>query len=460
LDRQLYSMTGFSSASLRQELERRGVRVWSESSHGFHTIPVALTPTVVAASDWRDLIADTQVLLAIFPRLMAWLQRPGQHELFTRLFGNLKGLEAWAAASDPFALWGHATIRVDLYWHDRAIKIIEVNTTIPAMQAYSDQATRAWLAAGVMCDRSAAQICDNRGNLLKSLLALYRRDGGCVSRPRMAILHRPGDSQIAELENLAHYWSNRGYPTFLVTPERLIRVGDIWMVDGEPCDLVYRHIFAWRLEQSPLIESIEKFRTTHIYNPVSAHYESKAFLALLSQVADDPNIAASIPLSSAEVEVVKTRVPWSRVLSPQLLEVSETSLTSRMDQLVFKRSAGYGGHHVIVGDDWHSATTQNQLAAIMGGAQLITIRDFMDWAMRRDSSTWIVQERMSGLKRRTDVLTASGVETWDAWFDASLFMNTGASFHSGGGVSRVAKNPVVNIGTGGGLAPFVINKNK
>jgi hypothetical protein len=85
----------------------------------------------------------------------------------------------------------------------------------------------------------------------------------------------------------------------------------------------------------------------------------------------------------------------------------------------------------------------------------VDLKSFLRW-INSDQSLWVVQERMSGARRQTDVLTRGGVESWNAWFDASIFLNTKGRQLCGGGVSRMAESPIVNIGTGGGLAPLVI----
>jgi hypothetical protein len=150
-------------------------------------------------------------------------------------------------------------------------------------------------------------------------------------------------------------------------------------------------------------------------------------------------------------------VPWSRVILSEDAVKAMSWLEPRLDKLVLKRSLGYGGHHVIMGDAWHEAPTQSQLSSLLQCQTPVTLQDFVTWLARQDDSVWIAQERMSGVRRMTEVLTDSGVETWNAWYDASVFINTGTNFLSGGGVSRVAKTPVVNIGTGGGLAPFILD---
>ena len=439
-------------ARLKEELSRRNVAVYRAGSSQWMPIPVALTPTIVNAAEWRDLERDARTLLEAFGKIQKWLCHPSMHLLLERLYEGLGGLEKFVSGLPPESLWGHATIRMDLFWHEGQIKIIEVNCTIPAMQAYSDNVLAAWVAAG----GDVLSKSNNVGELLESLMALYRMDGGLLSKPRIVILHREGDSQLGELLWLKNEWGRLGVETLLATPEKLSRNGDIWMVDGIPCDLVYRHIFAWRLEQSELETALLDNRRFHIYNPPSAHYESKGFLAVLSHVASADDLASDVGLTSEEIQVVRSRVPWSRLLGRLDCAVPFHSVESRLQSLVLKRSVGYGGHQVFMGDTWESEETQARLRQLTSLVGRVSFASFASWAEAKDTSLWIAQERMSGARRETEVLTANGIETWNAWYDASIFLNTRAPGICHGGVSRVATTPVVNIGTGGGLAPFVI----
>ena len=437
---------------LKEELLRRKVAVYRAADNAWIPVPIALTPTTVKAAEWSDLERDARIILGAFPKIQRWLCDPGRRTLLKRIYEGLTGIEQEVSSLDPQAFWGHATIRMDLFWHEDAIKIIEVNCTIPAMQAYSDNVFGAWIDAGGKQDSGS----NNVRELLDSLLSLYRIDGGVLSRPRIVILHRQGDSQLGELLWIQREWSQIGFETLLATPETLSRAGDLWMVEGVPCDLVYRHIFAWRLEQSAVSGALMDNRRFHIYNPPSAHYESKGFLALLSHLASADDLAKDAGLNADEIRAIRDRVPWSRLLGRLDNAVSFQSVESRLPGLVLKRSIGYGGHQVFMGDAWDSDETQVRLRQLTSLVGQISFATFAAWAETKDTSLWIAQERMSGARRETEVLTASGVETWNAWYDASIFLNTRGSAICHGGVSRVATTPVVNIGTGGGLAPFVI----
>jgi hypothetical protein len=434
----------------RAELDFRKVAVFNSSDQSWSPIPVALTATTIDAREWESLERDARHIFASFPKIMAWLRRPKQMGLAQKLFAGLSDFESEVIHDMSSENWGHVTIRMDLYWHQNEIKIIEVNCTIPAMQAYSDNVFHAWANAG----GEVAGESRNVDELLDSLIAMYRMDGGRLARPRIVILHRDGDSQLGELLWLQRQWSARGFETLLAQPEALSRVGDLWVVEGVPCDLVYRHIFARGLAGQSTGLELRSNRKSHFYNPVSAHFEAKAFLALVSYVAANGELTTEVDLTDEEVKAIARRVPCSRILGGVATASTFESVAGRLADVVLKRSFGYGGQQVIMGDDWYSGDTQNRLRAMTKMAGEIDFKTFSTWASECDQSLWVAQDRMSGACRRTDVLTSRGVEVWDAWYDASIFINSRTPPICRGGVSRISKSPVVNIGTGGGLAPF------
>ena len=439
--------------------------IWQKTSAIWQAIPVAQNPVVVKSSEWNLMVQDARLLLSCFPVVLTWLQRKENQVLWNLIFGELEGVEADAAHRNPSDTWGHATIRLDLFWHGDELKIIEANCTIPAMQAYSDMVLRRRSELLGIPQPSRG----NSADLLDSLLALYRRDGGEVARPRIAILHRDGDSQLAELEYFKHHWHDRA-EVVLVTPSQ-------W--NEQDFDLVYRHIFATRLlDQPKLLAALRDSRRWRIYNPISAHYEIKAFLAMVAVVVSDDWISSDLGLSLNQREAIGRRVPWTRIIPSQRYSVGQDSeiiasdigFAANAEKYVIKHSSGYGGHFVFVGSEWHEPTTQVRLQNLLKVTEFVSPALFWRWVTTESQDVWVVQQRMSGRRYQSKVLSSGGggleignyVEAYvdgyvDGYVDASVFLNTGTEPLCGGGVSRFASGPVVNIGTGGGLAPLIID---
>ena len=446
----------FSVERYQNEIAQRRVATWHEAEAQWRQIPVALSPTVIDKNTWDQLYRDAMLIVGCFPKAMAWLQMMSDKDcvvgkFFDHMLVGLADCEIKLAKKNPNSYWGHASIRLDLFWHYGELRIIEANCTIPAMQAYSDNVLESWVLAGGRTDYRP----QNVEQLIASLLSLYRTNGGLTARPRIAILHRQGDSQLGELQWLAQCWTGMGFESILVTPEKIERRGDLWLAEGIPCEIVYRHIFASRIKNEQILAALERSFETHIYNPVSAHYESKAFFALLSHIAADEQLCAQVGVAKEEALAIERRLPWCRVIGPSFAGVSLENVERRLDGLVIKRSVGYGGHSVLLGESWFSQETQTKLRALTGMSTDVDVKSFLKW-LEKDDSLWVAQERMSGLQRETKILTKNGIEEWKAWFDASIFINSNGSAICHGGVSRVAKSPIVNLGTGGGLAPLVI----
>src|SRR5436305_39591 len=78
---------------------------------------------------------------------------------------------------------------------------------------------------------------------------------GAAPAQRIAIVARDRDSQLGELHYYERRWSEHGRQVRITTPERITRDEQRVYADGTPVDLVYRHIFARRLDPlSPLAQ--------------------------------------------------------------------------------------------------------------------------------------------------------------------------------------------------------------
>ena len=461
----------FSVDRYLQALRKNQVSVWRESETRWQPIPAAVTPVTVPKKEWNELAADARHIMAAFLPLHDWLQQPAQQPLFHLLYDSLSPFEQQGAQLDAKKNWGHATIRFDLFWHNGALKVIEANCTIPAMQAYSDLTLNAWFQAG---GTSTSKQASNTEELLQSLLSLYQRDTQTSTPRTIGILHRPGDSQLAELHHYEMIWQQSlpDSKVFRIHPDD-IQSKNNRLIDsrtGHSIDLLYRHCFGWRLaNHKALTHALLHNQIARIYNPLSAHFEIKAFLALLSHASQDPKWAASIGLSSDQINAIHKRVPTTRIITQQLptllsqhAAITDDIFEKHIEDFVIKKSIGYGGHQVIMGSEWYDPSIQARLAQDLlsqtaAANAVITPKIFLNWLNAQSGDLWIVQDRMSGRMHRTKMIQSDdSISEINGFVDASIFLNTGHSSICSGGVSRIATGPVVNIGTGGGLAPFLI----
>ncbi|MCX6126698.1 MAG: hypothetical protein NTV34_18345 [Proteobacteria bacterium] len=449
-------------ADFAEALQQRQLAVWHGPTGRWSPIPVGANPIVISQSTWSGLVSDARQVLNSFPTVLRWLQCLEQQGLWRALYSRLTGVEFWAAGQAPEDTWGHSTLRFDLFWDSDQLKIIEANCTIPAMQAYSDIVLESWQqATGTLL----LPMRSNSLDLWTSLKALYFKNGGLNARPTVLILHRAGDSQLAEIEYHQQAWSCEA-EVVCATPESCVVTDTGIMVGGKSIDLVYRHVFGWRLEAFPLwIQALKSNSTFQVYNPVSAHYEAKGFFAVLSEIAADENLSRTVGLLAEQRDAVNKRVPWTRIVPSRknetdrrLLGLDEDAICMSIEDYVLKNSLGYGGHQVFIGSEWSNPETQLKLQRTVGKAQTVSPREFWRWMTQEAPDTWIIQKRMSGRRYQSKILTSRGeVSEVDGFADASVFLNSGTDNFCGGGVSRFASGPIVNIGGGGGLVPFIID---
>ncbi len=440
-------------------------------------IPPILTPTAIERARMREVSQQAHLITRALTKLTVDLMEdPSRAPLKQRLFGAFTALEAEALGTTWRKSEQLVTVRGDVLVDSSGrARALEVNSTIPAMQGYSDAIAAAFVravaSARAMPDALADALVDDNGrntdDLLASLLAHHERLGGRTgSGQSIAIIARSGDAQYGELRHYVRRWEALGHRAFIATPE-VVRIDDgRAVVDGVIPDVIYRHIFARRLDPASDFARIclepEHF---HVFNPISSHLEVKAMLGLLSAAASDDADAARIGLDADERGAVAAAVPWTRVLQhgpttgPGGEHIEELAAWVRAHgrSLVLKRSWDYGGKGVYLGNELaEGAAAEVRLRALLGR----TPADVVDWDALvefalADSDAWVVQELVPALPERMLRVDAGGVERRDLYVDLSAFTNLGEAPRPSGGAVRASESRIVNILGGGGLSPLV-----
>ncbi len=437
-------------------------------------IPPLLTPAPWSRARRAAMEADAHALVAALVRVTRWLMSDAGAAERARLFHAFAPVEERALAT-----WRHAehlaTARVDFVIdEDDRPRALEVNATIPAMQGYSDVVAESFLrAVGAARGRDAAAIArlvdDNGRNsddLLASLLAHYHRLGGRAAAPTIAIVHRSGDAQLGELEHYARRWSALGHPVFLTTFDRASLDGGVLAFDGARADLVYRHVFARRLDADGAFARALLTPDRHfILNPAASHLEVKGLLGLLSRAADDAAFAAELHLDDDARAAVARALPWTRVLDraaargPDGEAIADLAATVAAEpaRFVLKRSWDYGGRSVFLG-------AHHDERAAARAAQLFSVERPLAWAelvaaaVDDPRDAWVVQELVRFTPARHLVASAAGAEWRDLYLDCSAYTSLGVDARPAGGAVRAAPGKIVNILGGGGLAPLVLDE--
>jgi len=263
-------------------------------------------------------------------------------------------------------------------------------------------------------------------NLRRALLAFYRLRGGHRARPSIALVARPGDSQVGELSRLAEHFRQMGHQARTLTPAECI---------PEDWELLYRHVWAHNTDPaSPFARALRAPDRFPIANPVNGLLEAKGLFARLSECAEDTRLARAAGLDGDE-KAAAARLPFTRRLDANLV----ARVVAERERWVLKRSWDYGGKSVHLG-----AETSPPVWAQV-------VRDAL---LDRRGGGFVAQERIFAA-RRPATRIAPGVETrGELYRDLSTY--TGLLEDApAGSVVRAAASPVVNILGGGGLAPLI-----
>jgi hypothetical protein len=400
-------------------------------------IPLVAEPEVLSREALAAVAAEAQAILSGSVKLARALLARGDERDREALLGPFSGLEAeamgrlFAEAPCPAVV-----ARVDfLVPRDGgAPRALELNATIPAMPAYADLAAHAWLRAAARArgfpprvERDLVAACGSHMEALReTLVAFHRSRGGGRERPSMALVARPGDAQIGELERLAAHFRQMGHRAATLVPAEC---------RPEDWDLLYRHVWAHRTPpEAPFARALREPARWALANPVNGLLEAKALFARLSECAEDQRLAARAGLDEAE-RAAAARLPVTRRMTPELVP----RLLAEREKWVLKRSWDYGGKSVHLGAEMEPAAWEAAVRAA---------------AADRQGGGFVAQERVFAARRPATRVTPEGVARGELYRDISTYCGLG-EVAPHGSVVRAAASPVVNILGGGGLAPVI-----
>jgi hypothetical protein len=453
-----------------------GLTVYRAAEDRFAAIAPTLSPEPIADAELAALAADARTLLAATVKVALWTlsDSPDSRAQAARLYAGFTPLEHECLRRDPGRLAQVATARVDYFrGADGVARALELNATIPAMQGYSDVILHRWLrsvgaARGLVADRIeelVRQAGSNTADLLASLVAHYRRAGGGAERPSILIVSRRGDSQLGELRHYQRAFTAAGHRTAQVWVDEVqLDAAGRLVARGERFDLLYRHIFARKVEPgTPMARLLLDPGPNVVLNPVLSPLEVKGLLGLLS----DPWVQAAAGLDAAERAAVALRVPWTRVCAHEPATLADgtrvpdlaawVAASEHGQRLVLKRSWDYGGKGVFIGPD------------VVGGGDAIRAKlaetygpPCASWPelvsrAAADPNVWVVQELVPPVPTRHLLVEDAGARpAWREMFvDINAYANLGVLPVPRGGVCRASGSRIVNIAGGGGVAPLV-----
>jgi hypothetical protein len=451
-------------------LERDGLTVYRAAEDRFVPIAPALSPEPIADAELAALAADAELLLSATARACRWTlgDEPRARASAAVLYAYLTPLEHACLRRDPDRLFRVATARVDYFrGPDGVARALELNATIPAMQGYSDLVAHRFLEEvarerGLDPAPLLAAAGSNTADLLASLLAQHRRLGGRGAPPAIVIVSRRGDSQLGELNHYVRAFTAAGHRTRHVWVDELgLDVDGVVTARGERFDLVYRHIFARRVEEGSVMARLLLDPGPNVLlNPVLAPLEVKGVLGLLHEDQSAP----FLPLSDDERAAVARRVPWTRVLRADSGRAPDGPVAdlaawvaAHPERVVVKRSWDYGGKGVLIGPDADGDAARQRMAEIYPGCT--GWADFVGRAAA-DDNVWVAQELVAPTAARhllvlRDAAGAPIAEWHDVFVDVNAYACLGVEARPRGGVCRASSSKIVNIAGGGGVAPLV-----
>lgn len=347
---------------------------------------------------------------------------------------------------------GYATAstasRLDAFLLPDSLWFAEYNAESPAGIGYTQRLCELFDGTDVMSRfRQGRQVRYHRviDALLEALIASYREWGGTTRAPTIAIVDWREVPTWTEFEILRDAFSAAGVPTIVCDPRELMFGNGALTAQGTRIDLVYRRVLvndviARRDECRALVDACAA-RVVCMANSFRCKLaHKKAFFAVLT----DPEHESLF--SPAELAVVRSHVPWTRVLDDvevdkgewrgDLLELAR----AWREHLVLKPNDEYGGTGVTLG--WELAEGE--------------------WIARLESAledpygTWVIQERIPVRREAFPQFDALGrVSMSDMLVDLAPYLFRG---RMGGYLTRLSGSGLANVTSGGGQVPaFVVD---
>ncbi|MBN1204816.1 MAG: hypothetical protein JXB05_07825 [Myxococcaceae bacterium] len=459
-------------AELARTAHGRGLAV-TQKDGTTRPIPITATPVILDAAEIRRRAELAAKLSSATLKMADAVLNGGSRDV---LLGALSPLERSIAERTWQQVVRLATTRVDFFVDTgNQPRALEINTTIPAMQGYSDIAARSFIEVVARHfnypERAIHALLTLNGS---NAMALYRAllDGYALERKgqqpeTIALLCRRNDAQLTELRYLAERFREFGADADLVHPDE-VSGDDAFIVNGKKYDLVYRHLFVRRLEEHPA-PWVEEFLGTVpgkkavFLNPPTSQMEVKATFALLSQAVAEPELAEGAGLSPEELEAIRACVPWTRrfrrgpAVGPggDKWDDLVAAVAAEPRRFVLKRSWDYGGKAVFLGRSVGSVPYNERAQALYGGP--------LSWAELCERATsdttgggYVVQEVVETQPEDHLLCTETGALPTSFYVDYSAYASVGFSKQPAwGGVCRGSMGEIVNIVGGGGVLPLI-----
>lgn len=325
----------------------------------------------------------------------------------------------------------------------REFHFVEYNAAPPGGMLYGDSLSEIFMEMDVVREfartRPLRRI-EIRPCVLEALLCCYREWGG-RDHPHIAIVAWNEALALAELEICREYFESRGYPTIIADPNELEYRGGWLRVRDFRINLVYKRVAAGELlsrggSGHPLIRATQDRAVCAVNSFRAQTLMKKALFAML----DDPQYESLF--TGDEVEALRRRVPWTRVLREGFTTYGDRRVdlidfvASRRADLILKPNDDHGGRGAVSGwqcdDDEWSRAVNDALGA-----------------------PFIVQERVEALQEPFPTLSGGQITFEDRHVDFAPYTWLGDNVE-GAGVKLSAPTSSNASACGGSTTPMLI----
>ena len=351
-------------------------------------IPPILTPTAIERARMSEVSTQAHLITRALTKLTVDLMEdPTRAPLKQRLFGAFTALEAEALGTTWRKSEQLATVRVDfLVDTDGRARALEVNSTIPAMQGYSDAIAAAFIARR----RRARAPCPSRSPTRSSTTTAatpttcwrrcWRTTSGsaaaAAARSRSPSSRAPATRSTASCATTCAAGKRSAIASSSPRRRRCASTtGARSSTATSPTSSIATSSRAGSIRRATSRACASSPSTSTCSTRSRATSRSRRCWACLSAAAVDDDDAARIGLDDDERDAVAQAVPWTRLLQhgpttgPDGEAIDELAgwVRAHGRALVLKRSWDYGGKGVFLGNELtEGAVAEARLRTLLG----------------------------------------------------------------------------------------------
>ena len=405
--------------------------------YGDRPIGIALRPHLLDQKQFRALTLAAERVTSALEKVAAAVVR--DPNLMDEL--GLTEAERRMALVDPGFSTAGVTTRLDAFVHRNEIKFVESNAENPSSLSDQEELNRLLLELPVMANftpRYCLRQFSAVEKLLETLLSIYHEWGGS-GVPNVAILDWKDLPTQSEFVLLQEYFSARGVPTIICSPDELEYQNGQLGCGAFRIDLVYKrviiHEFLARYDDThPLIRAYVNHDVC-IVNPFRCKIMHKK--AVFEMLTDEQY---QNWFTWSEKEAIHRTVPWTRRVSDRKTTRKKQKINllefirGNRSRLVLKPNDDYGGHGIHFGAQLNEKAWDQAIETAL-------------------SVDYIVQDALDLHPEVFPIFSETDWKLQPMFVDTNPFLFRGKVC---GAMVRLSATPIVNVTSGGGETGFFV----